>query len=158
MIGIIIHLEDRWNYTQSDRDIDVLQMYQETVRAFNVDTLIIIDKTTEGIVHKFIGVDTVYATYKTLKEALHAYPDVTKIYFEHENAIPAGTEYSPLNDLIHPKDNVLYIFGGDEQGLNLVEIPLEKDDKIVSIQFTKYILWSIVSMTTVLYDRYLKGK
>lgn len=156
MIGIVIHLEDRWNYTYGDRDIDVLQMYEETVKAFGVDTFIIVDKTTGGMLHKFIGVDITYAKYKTLSEALQAYPNATKFYFEHVNSIPAETQYISLDKLIHPKDNVLYIFGGDETGLNFAEIELTEDDKIVNIDFTKYILWTIVAATIVMYDRYRK--
>lgn len=155
MIGVVVHLEDRWNYTQSDRDIDVMQMYQESIRALGADLLIIVDKTTEGMFHK-LALDQV--AYKSLADVLADYPDATKLYFEHINAIPAGTEYISLDELVHPKENVLYIFGGDVNGLNFAEIQLKENDKIVSIVFTKYILWSITSATIVMYDRYMKGK
>lgn len=156
MIGIVIHLEDRWNYAQSDRDIDILQMYEETVKALGADTFIIIDKTTEGMLHKFIGVDISYVKYKSMSELFQAYPDTTKIYFEHKNAIPAGTEYISLDKLTHPVDNVLYIFGGDETGLDFGEIELNEGDKIVNIDISKYILWTIVAATIVMYDRCIK--
>ena len=154
MIGVVVHLEDKWNYTQSDRDIDILQMFEETVKALGVDTFIIIDKTTEGMVHKFIGVDITYAKYKTLDEVLAAYPGATKFYFEHKRAIPAETKYITLDELVHPLDNVLYIFGGDEIGLDLSNV----DEIVVSIEVSHYILWSIVAMSLALYDRYIKGK
>ena len=152
MIGVVVHLEDKWNYTQSDRDIDILQMFEETVKALGVDTFIIIDKTTEGMVHNFGSIDIAYAKYNTLNEALAACPNTTKFYFEHKRAIPA--EYITLDELIHPQDNVLYIFGGDEIGLDLSNV----DGTVVSIEVSHYILWSIVALSLVLYDRYIKRK
>ena len=154
MIGVVVHLEDKWNCTQSDRDIDILQMFEETVKALGVDTFIIIDKTTDGMVHNFGSIDITYAKYNTLDEALAAYPDATKFYFEHKRAIPTETKYMTLDELVHPLDNVLYIFGGDEVGLDLSSI----DGTVVSIEVSHYILWSIVAMSLVLYDRYIKGK
>ena len=154
MVGVVVHLEDKWNYTQSDRDIDILQMFEETVKALGVDTFIIIDKTTDGMVHNFGSIDITYAKYGTLDEALAAYPDVNKFYFEHTRSIPAETKYITLDELAHPVDNVLYIFGGDEQSLNLHNI----EGTVVSIEVSHYILWSIVAMSLVLYDRYIKGK
>ena len=154
MVGVVVHLEDKWNYTQSDRDIDILQMYEETVKALGVDTFIIIDKTTDGMVHNFGSIDITYAKYNTLEEALAAHPSATKFYFEHKRAIPVETKYITLDELVHPLDNVLYIFGGDEIGLDLSNV----DGTIVSIEVSHYILWSIVAMSLVLYDRYIKGK
>ena len=156
MIGIVVHLEDRWNYTQSDRDIDVVQMYEETVKALNADTFIIVDKTTGGMLHNFESIDITYGKYGTLAEVLAAYPDATKLYFEHTNGIPAGAEYMSLDELAHPPDNVLYIVGGDECGLNFGEIALGENDKIVSILVSKYILWTLATITMVMYDRHMK--
>ncbi|PIU28728.1 hypothetical protein COT08_00580 [Candidatus Woesebacteria bacterium CG07_land_8_20_14_0_80_44_9] len=155
MIGVVIHLEDRWNYAQSDRDIEIMQMFHESAKGLNVDLFIVIDKTTEGMVYK-LPVDIKCEVYKTLDEALQNYPDYTKLYFEHTNAISAGIEHISLDELIHPKDNILYIFGGDEKGLNFSDIKLGKNDKIISILISRYILWTIVAMTIALYDRYIK--
>lgn len=156
MIGVVIHLEDRWNYTQSDRDIEIMQMYHESAKGLNVDLFIVIDATTEGMVYK-LPVDIKCETYKTLDEALKKYPKYTKLYFEHPNAIPPG-KFITLDELKHPKNNVLYIFGGDVGGLNFSEIKLGKEDKIVSINVSHYILWQIVAMTIALYDRHIKNK
>ena len=152
MIGIVICLEDRWNYTQSDRDIDIMQMYQETIKAFGVNLFLIVDKTTNGMVHKF-PFDIECASYKTLDEILGRYPNYVKLYFEHPNAI--SVDYITLDKLVHPKDNVLYIFGGDENGLNITK--LKDNEKMTSINVSNYILWSIIAMTIALYDRYVKG-
>ncbi len=156
MIGIVIHLEDRWNYVQSDRDIDIMQMFQETISAFGADTFIIVDKTTEGMVHTSYRLDLSQVVFKTLNEVLRAYPDATKLYFEHTNAILDEISYTTLEELVHPKDNVLYIFGGDEHGLDLANIDLTGDNKVVSILVPKQILWTIVAMTIALYDRLKK--
>jgi len=153
MVGVIIQLEDAWNYTQSDRDIEIMQMYHETAKGLNIDLFIIIDKTTKGMVNKFPA-DLKCETYKTLDEALKKYPKYTKLYFEHPNAV--STKSITLDELTHPKDNVLYIFGGDEEGLNITK--LRKDEKMVSINVSTYILWSIVAMTIALYDRHIKTK
>ena len=155
MIGVVIHLEDRWNYVQSDRDIEIMQMYHESAKAFNVNLFIVIDKTTEGNVYRF-PVDITCEVYKTLKEALEKYSDYTKLYFEQARAISG--EYTSLDNLVHPKDNVLYIFGGDERGLQLADVVLSGNDKIVSVDFTSFVLWSITAITIVLYDRYWKWK
>lgn len=157
MIGVVIHLEDRWNYTQSDRDIEIMQMFHESAKGLNVNLFIVIDKTTDGIVYK-LPTDIKCEVYKTLDEALQNYLDYTKLYFEHINAIPPETKYITLNKLAHPKDNVLYIFGGDEAGLNFSGLKLGKKDKIITIDITRMILWQIVAMTIAMYDRYLKIK
>jgi len=157
MIGIVIHLEDRWNYTQSDRDIEIMQMFHESAKGLNANLFIVIDKTTKGMVYK-LPADIKCETYKTLEKALQNYPGYTKLYFEHPNAIPPEAKYITLDKLAHPKDNVLYIFGGDEAGLNFPGLKLGKKDKIVTIDITRVILWQIVAMTIALYDRCIKIK
>lgn len=156
-VGVIVALEDSWNYTQSDRDIDIMQMYKETVKALNVDAFIIIDQTSSGMVHNHTDLDIKCETYKTLDEALKNYPDYTKFYFEHPNALPPG-KYITLDKVKHPKNNVLYIFGGDVTGLNFSKLKLKNRDRVVSIDVSGYILWAIVAMTMALYDRHIKLK
>jgi hypothetical protein len=153
MIGVVIHLEDRWNYVQSDRDIEIMQMYHESAKGLNANLFIVIDKTTDGMVYK-LPTDIKCEVYKTLDEALENYPDYTKLYFEHPNAI--SIDYITLDELIHPQDNVLYIFGGDENGLNITS--LKANEQLIAINISKYILWSIVAMSIVMYDRYIKVK
>jgi hypothetical protein len=158
MIGVVVHLEDRWNYTQSDRDIDVAQMYRETIKAFGADTFIIIDLTTEGLFYKHSDAAIAFASYKSLNDALSAYPDTVKFFFEHPDSIPAGTNYITLDNLVHPVDNVLYVFGGDQTSLNFSTIPIGANDKIVAITISKYVLWGLAAVATAMYDRYLKVK
>ena len=156
MIGVVIYLEDKWNYTQSDRDIDILQMYQETLAAFGVDKLFIIDKTTNGIVHRTFRLDLPQVIYKSLSEILSEYPNHIKIYFEHKNAIPNNIEYISLSNLIHPEIDVLYVFGGDEGGIRFNDIQMGINDKIVMIDSPDFILWSIVAIAITMYDRKMK--
>lgn len=153
MVGVVIHLEDRWNYTQSDRDMDIMQMFQETVKGLGVDLFVIVDRTTDGMVHKLpTASDIEYASFGTLTEALQNYPDYERIYFEHPNAV--FVESIALDELVHPADNVLYIFGGDETGLSITR--LGSNEQMVSINISRYILWSIVAMTIALYDRFVR--
>ena len=158
MVGVVVHLEDRWNYTQSDRDMDVMQMYEESAKALGADLFVVIDKTTDGMIHRFPA-DIKYASYGSLSEALKAYPAATKLYFEHVDAIPARIQYVALHDLVHPEGDVLYLFGGDEAGLgDLGELVLGEGDAVVSIDVTTYIFWAIVAMTVALYDRHTKAR
>ena len=157
MIGVVIHIEDCWNYTQSDRDIDILQIYQETAKFLGADLFVIVDKTTEGVFSTSRRPDLEYATYNSIGEVISAYPDMAKLYFEHIRTIPLDVKYVSLSDLIHPKDNVLYVFGGDDQGLNFAEIPLGENDQAVTILVPDAILWVIVAMTIVFTDRNTKG-
>lgn len=156
-IGVIVFLNDSWNYTQSDRDIDIMQMYKETVKGLNANIFIIIDNTTSGMVHRHSDLELKCETYKTLGEALGRYPKFTKFYFEHPNAIP-DANHTTLEKLEHPKDDVLYVFGSDVGGLNVSDLKLGKNDKVVSINVSRYILWAIVAMTMALYDRHVKLK
>jgi len=51
MLGIVCAIEDQWNYTLTDRDIDVLQMYSESAGILGADFLAVIDRTSVGIFH-----------------------------------------------------------------------------------------------------------
>jgi hypothetical protein len=160
MIAVLFHLEDHWNYTQSDRDIDILQMYDETLRAFEVNLMLLVDKTTEGNVHTRIhGTTPAIEVHKDINSALDKYQKLKRVFFEHTNVITnLNLDYITLDKLKHPKDDVLYVFGGDETSLNFKEIKLREKDEIVNINISKYILWTIVAISVVLSDRYLKFK
>jgi len=156
-VGVVVHLDDYWNYTQSDRDIDIMQLYTETIKALNADIFIIIDQTEKGMVHKHNSLDIKCETYKSLPEALKKYSKFTKLYFEHSNAL-SEKKYTTLEKLKHPKSDCLYIFGSDIKGLNFSNIKLGKNDKIITIEVSKYILWTVVATSLALYDRSIKQK
>lgn len=155
MLGIVCVIEDQWNYTLTDRDMDVIQMYSESAGILGADFLAIIDRTTPGIYHNGDNDRIPFSVFKTYDELFEEYPHYTRVFFSQKYKAD-GYHLVDLNDMAHPHD-ALYIFGGDGGGLCLKSMEIRSRDIIATIPLPGD-LWQIACVSIVLYDRLRKSK
>ena len=110
-------------------------------------------------------------SYKSIKDAFEDNRDKIWIYLAPERSIPGSPDYvrkhnnyiplkyEYLHELVHPRDNVIYVIGPDNGGLYLPEIEIRPIDKVVTIRHARPMneLYAIIAGHIVAYDRWFKN-
>jgi tRNA(Leu) C34 or U34 (ribose-2'-O)-methylase TrmL len=141
-VGVLFHLENDELLT----DVvlrGLLVLWEETLAAFAVDHVLVVDRTRHGLAATFqpTAGHLSWARFASLQEAEAAHPDAAWVYLEQ------GGE--PLAAFAHPRDNVIYAFGPDSTGL-----PIEPGKHYREIPMPRATgLFALQAATVVLYDR-----
>ncbi|HEY3232337.1 MAG TPA: hypothetical protein VGJ87_24100 [Roseiflexaceae bacterium] len=141
-VGLLFHLEDDEVLTDAVHR-ELLVLWEETLDAFAVDRVLVVDRTRNGLAADFRPKSgrLSWARFGSLQEAEAAHPDAVWVYLEQ------GGE--PLDAFEHPKDDVIYAFGPDSTGFTL-----EPGKRYLEIRMPRPIgLFSLQAVTIVLYDR-----
>jgi len=137
---------------------DSAELWRETVKVFGADTLIMIDRTTSDVGHRYKFMDDSMTFHKctNINEALNLYPNAEVILIETTTQCPLTNPSDAINlkDLTHPTGDAIYVFGPDSHGITGAErgkwvyFDIDHDRKGSS--------WSFVAAGIALYDRMMR--
>ena len=157
MVGVIFHFEDNDKNLFSGRPVDV-DLWRESMKPLGGDTLIMIDKTKQGLGKgiNWPDTETKFEYFTSLEEAEAAHAGATFIYTESPNAIPKSVkDQTWLSDFVHPEENVIYVFLSDYSS----GVPENDPRKWLKFKTVKGMgCWAIAAMSVILYDRLKKLK
>jgi hypothetical protein len=148
MVTAVFHFTDFDDYPGGDLPQSTMSAWVHDVKAFGVDKIIMIDKTSFGIGRYYKHSDEIiiFERYETLEDCMDIYPDSNWIFLEYEE------HASDLTTFIHP-ENPIYVVGPD-----FLQIITERQPdfyvKIPMLHFRP--LYAHVAMMITLYDRMIK--
>lgn len=142
MLGVIFHFDHKQGlHTTGKRNL--FQLLDYTQRAFCPDRVTMVDR--DGTYDDADILEHI-EYQRTFREALATYEGYTPVYISKR-----GRE--TLGSFVHP-DNAVYVFGPDYGSQRLPEEGLT-----VKIDYPNdgMVLWAVVAMGIVLYDRGING-
>jgi hypothetical protein len=120
-------------------------MYKQAAKALGATHLLWV-KTNYEVPH--------IADREIVVEVYDSFADLRAAYTSSEFVFMDANADIDLKDFSHPKGDVVYVIGSDEDGLKYT--PPESKDQIVKIS-SSIELWSFHTLSIVLYDRVAKS-
>jgi len=151
MVGVVTFWE---TFIGVDNPIYIGDIWANTIRPLGGTHLFYVDQ--QGIGTPSIDASIVSKTYSTFQEVLDDNPDATYVFLEAERSIPKGTDFTYLKDFVHPKEDVIYVFGKDSSDVFTENLPLEGNHVVSITTNDNLVLWSLITVGIVLYDRKVK--
>lgn len=151
MIGVVAYWE---TFTGVENPIYKAEIWKDTLKPFGATHLFFIDE--EKLNPTCPDRDIIHKNYPSLTQMLKEHKTANFVLLIAERNLPPNTPFTNIKNFIHPKDNVIYVFGKDSNTLNPKDFP-SKNRQIVTIStFEGLSLWSIVTTGIVLFDRQQK--
>ena len=123
----------------------IVMLWDDLLQNFAVAELLIVDQTSEKVGASVAAEHPQWRIFERLSQAEAAFPAATWVYFEHGG--------QPLDGFDHPGGDVVYAFGPDSTGFELmpgkthVEIPTARP----------YGFFSPLAAAIALYDRRMRA-
>ncbi len=159
MVSVVFHFTDLDPMHGLGSQKNYIKEWIYNAMVFGCDKVIMIDSTDLkiGKYYTHYSSDIGYEYYESLIDMKLVYPqnEFVWIFLESEHILSDEIkDVVDLNDLIHPINNVLYVFGPD---FSSIEYSDYYNSKFVFFRTCKNKpLYSIPSSAIVLYDRFLK--
>lgn len=148
MVTTVFHFTDFDSYPGGDLPQSTMSAWVHNVKAFGVDKIIMIDKTSFGIgqYYKHTDETIIFERYETLEECMEIYKDSNWIFLEYKE------DSEDLLEFKHP-DNPIYVVGPDFLSI----ITENEPDYWLKIPMLHHRpLYAHTAMMVVLYDRMIK--
>jgi hypothetical protein len=134
-----------------------LNQWIQNIKAFGVDRLIIIDNTEFKLSNYYTHRDStfLFEKYNTLEECLEIHSGEMWVVLEAlQTFIVHNIEPTSIQNLTHPIDNVMYLFGPDFGSISYESI-LNKKMAYITMN-DNHPLYAISACSVVLHDRLVK--
>lgn len=158
MIGAIGYWDNaQWVDVNPYAQKKILDLWRITVKAYNVNPLILIDPRELKPVCN--DEEITFETYLNLNDAISAHKDNQFVFLEVKSKIPPEIQSINLKDFNHPEGNVMYVVGSDFGDIPFKELESNPERfHFVYIETGNSIvpLWAHSALAVALYDRLAK--
>lgn len=160
MVGLVGYWDQQYNDGGPQHSKIYQKYWRFSLKAFGGTHLIFIDEDGEN---PSVGDQQItYECFNSLENVLESYSNVSFVFLENIEVIPAYVNSCSLKNFNHPDSPVFYVCGpnyGD--GINLKQLYENNyllNNHVVYIETqTSVPLWSHVAASVALYDRKSKG-
>jgi len=157
MIGVVGHWENPdWIY-KNDKisgyaQKHILRMWSYALKSFNVKNFILIDLDNTDPYYGDAEIN--FQKFNSLEEVMKKYENYKFVILMQEHNIPKNFKKTKLKDFKHPKDNVFYVIGPNYTDLKTDN--LKKCEYVYIPTTRKGLLWDVLVVPIILYDRFTK--